>query len=76
MKRALLACLCLCTFAAAATTRAQNWSQFHGPNASGVASDAKPTAVKWDATKMEGVRWKTPIPGLAHSSPVVWGGGV
>jgi outer membrane protein assembly factor BamB len=21
----------------------------------------------------EGVRWKTPIPGLAHSSPVVWG---
>jgi len=22
---------------------------------------------------MENVRWKTPIPGLAHSSPIVWG---
>jgi outer membrane protein assembly factor BamB len=71
MKRATAACLCLVSLVLFA--RAQNWNQFHGPNASGVASDAKPVPATWDATKMQGVRWKTPIPGLAHSSPVVWG---
>lgn len=70
MKRAMLACLCLALFAVAAN--AQNWSQFRGQNASGVA-EGKPAPATWDATKMSGVRWKTPIPGLAHSSPVVWG---
>ncbi|MCA1631002.1 MAG: PQQ-binding-like beta-propeller repeat protein [Acidobacteria bacterium] len=73
MKRAILASLCLALFAAAGV--AQNWSQFRGQNASGVA-DGKPAPAAWDATKMSGVRWKTAIPGLAHSSPVVWGGRV
>ncbi len=52
--------------------RAQNWPAFRGNNASGVA-DGKPTPVKWDAAKGENVLWKTPIPGLAHASPIVWG---
>src|ERR1035438_7606609 len=51
---------------------AQNWPQFRGPNASGVA-DGKPLATTWNAEKNEGILWKTPIPGLAHSSPIVWG---
>jgi outer membrane protein assembly factor BamB len=51
---------------------AQNWPQFRGPQASGVAEGRK-TPVKWDATKSAGVVWKTPIPGLSHASPVVWG---
>ena len=52
--------------------QAQNWPQFRGPGATGVAEGlAKP--VKWDASKSENVRWKTPIPGLSHASPVVWG---
>ncbi len=49
-----------------------NWPSFRGPNASGVA-DGFPTPTTWDAEKMENVLWRTPIPGLAHSSPVVWG---
>jgi outer membrane protein assembly factor BamB len=52
--------------------RAENWPSFRGPNASGVAGD-KPTPASWDATTGTNIRWKTPIPGLAHSSPVVWG---
>ena len=52
--------------------RAQNWPQFRGPNATGVTEGpAKP--VKWDASTSLNVRWKTAIPGLSHSSPVVWG---
>ena len=54
------------------TAQAQNWPQFRGPGATGVNEGlAKP--VKFDAAKSENVRWKVKIPGLAHSSPVVWG---
>ncbi len=50
----------------------QNWPSFRGPHASGVADGQKPPVV-WDVDKGINVRWKTPIPGLGHSCPVVWG---
>src|SRR5688572_17129882 len=50
---------------------AQNWPQFRGPGATGVA-EGSPQPVKWDASTQTNVRWKTAIPGLSHSSPVVW----
>src|SRR5512145_3355892 len=53
-------------------TLAQNWPSFRGTNASGVA-DGHPAPVKWNATTGEGILWKTPIPGVAVSSPIVWG---
>jgi len=49
-----------------------NWPSFRGPFASGVADGQHPP-IKWDVKKGENVRWKTPIPGLGHSCPVVWG---
>ncbi|HEV2764722.1 MAG TPA: PQQ-binding-like beta-propeller repeat protein [Pyrinomonadaceae bacterium] len=71
MKRLLA--LFLCLMACEVGARAQNWPQFRGAGASGVA-EGRGAPVKWDASKADaGVRWKTPIPGLAHSSPVVWG---
>ena len=51
---------------------AQNWPSFRGLNASGVADGSNPPAV-WDAEKSINILWKTSIPGLGHSSPVVWG---
>ncbi|MFI4942804.1 MAG: PQQ-binding-like beta-propeller repeat protein [Burkholderiales bacterium] len=49
-----------------------HWPQFRGTNAAGVSDGANlPDA--WDAAAGKGVLWKTRIPGLAHSSPVVWG---
>ena len=69
MKRLTLSLFCLCL--AASVASAQNWPQFRGVNASGVA-EGKPAPVKWDGEKSVGVRWKTPIPGLSHASPVVW----
>jgi outer membrane protein assembly factor BamB len=50
----------------------QNWPSFRGPHASGVADGQKPP-LRWDVDKGVNVRWKTPIPGLGHSCPVVWG---
>ena len=70
MRRLAFTLFCLCLAASAA--RAQNWPQFRGTGASGVA-EGRPAPVKWDGEKATGLRWKTPIPGLSHSSPVVWG---
>ena len=50
----------------------QNWPQFRGPGATGVV-EGRPAPVKWDAEKSVNTVWKTEIPGLAHSSPVIWG---
>src|SRR4051794_32454591 len=50
----------------------QNWPSFRGANASGVA-DGTATAVKWNAASGENVAWKTPVGGVAVSSPIVWG---
>jgi outer membrane protein assembly factor BamB len=57
---------------ACAAIGAQNWPSFRGPGASGVA-DGSPVPTKWDAGTGENVLWKTPVPGVAVSSPIVWG---
>ncbi|MFQ5524889.1 MAG: PQQ-binding-like beta-propeller repeat protein [Thermoanaerobaculia bacterium] len=49
-----------------------NWPSFRGANASGV-SDGASLPERWRLDDSTGIRWKTPIPGLGHSSPVVWG---
>ena len=55
---------------AAWCTATENWPQFRGPGASGVSPTTCP--VKWDVKTSENVRWKTPVPGMGHSSPVIW----
>jgi len=49
-----------------------NWPSFRGPGASGVADGQSPPTA-WDAEKSVNVRWSTPIPGLGHGSPIIWG---
>jgi outer membrane protein assembly factor BamB len=65
----LIAAACL----AAAPAAAQNWPSFRGPDASGVAPAASKPPVTWDVASSRNVSWKVAIPGLAHSSPIVWG---
>lgn len=57
---------------AMAVVSAENWPSFRGVGSSGVAASATPP-VSWDLAGSKNVAWSTPIPGLAHSSPVVWG---
>ena len=49
-----------------------NWPSFHGPGGGGV-QDGWDTPLEWDVESGENVLWSTDIPGLSHSSPVVWG---
>lgn len=47
-----------------------NWSQWRGPDSQGISPETGlPT--EWSAEK--NIKWKTPIPGRGHSSPIVWG---
>lgn len=54
----------------ASSTALDNWSQWRGPLANGVAPRANPP-VHWSETN--NVRWKISLPGKGHSSPIVFG---
>src|SRR5215468_8723308 len=49
-----------------------NWPSFRGPGASGVG-DGQGAVLDWDVARGRNVRFKTAIPGLGNSSPIVWG---
>ena len=49
-----------------------SWPSFRGPQASGIA-DGQFLPDRWNVATGESILWRTPIPGLAHSSPIVWG---
>lgn len=51
---------------------AATWPSFRGPVASGVA-DGQHLPDTWGGPAGEHILWRTTIPGLGHSSPVVWG---
>src|SRR5678815_4781107 len=48
-----------------------NWPSFRGANADGLAMGVA-TATAWNAQRSENILWKTAIPGLGHSSPIIW----
>jgi outer membrane protein assembly factor BamB len=78
MKKHLIVFLFLLPILLAAPTTAQkqsrddNWPSFRGDHAAGVA-DGQNLPDTWDGEKGTAIKWKTRIPGLAHSSPVAWG---
>jgi len=50
---------------------AENWPGFRGPGARGVAENPN-LPISWNVETGANVAWKTGIPGLGLSSPVVW----
>ena len=49
---------------------AGEWPQWRGPAGQGISTE-KNLPTTWTATR--NVKWKTPIAGRGHSSPIVWG---
>jgi outer membrane protein assembly factor BamB len=62
---AFLLTLTLITLSASA----DNWPRFRGPNGTGIADD-KNIPVEWTE---KNILWKCELPGVGHSSPIVWG---
>lgn len=59
----------------ATVTAARNWPSFRGPGAAGV-SDSGAVPLAWDVPRGDNLRWRTPLPGSSHASPIIWGGHV
>lgn len=49
---------------------AENWPGWRGPRGDGTSRETN-VPLRWSGT--ENVKWKTPIPGKGHASPIVWG---
>jgi len=49
-----------------------SWPSFRGREAIGIA-DGQNLPDSWNVETGENILWRTVIPGLAHSSPIVWG---
>lgn len=49
---------------------AKYWTRWRGPSGQGLVKPGKYTD-KWSPT--QGIKWKTPVPGRGHSSPIIWG---
>jgi outer membrane protein assembly factor BamB len=50
----------------------RNWPAFRGDAADG-NGDGQRAVTEWDVASGKNIKWKTPIPGIANSSPIVWG---
>ena len=64
---AMLATIVLCWDPLSIT--AQEWPRFRGPNGTG-ESETTTTPANWTS---DDYNWKVELPGVGHSSPVVWG---
>jgi outer membrane protein assembly factor BamB len=49
-----------------------SWPSFRGPLASGTA-DGQRLPDSWNPLTGDNIRWRMRVPGLGHSSPIVWG---
>lgn len=66
---AALAMALMLTAAWAGSAQAENWPGWRGPRGDGTSLEKNPP-LRWSAA--ENIVWKTPIPGLGHSSPIIW----
>lgn len=46
-----------------------NWIQWRGPQATGAAERGNPPT---EFSESKNLKWKTPIPGKGHATPIVW----
>jgi outer membrane protein assembly factor BamB len=49
----------------------QQWPSFRGPQGCGFIDNTS-APVRWSLDSLKSVKWKTSIPGLGHSCPIIW----
>lgn len=72
MKKSAPLLVFVALFLGSHSSLAADWPQYRGPRATGIDSSV-PLPTQWNLETGDNVRWQTPIPGLAHASPMVWG---
>jgi len=71
-RKTLLVNLLLVGILAVGAMAQEDWPSFRGKGGMGVV-EGFATVDRWDVATGENILWRTEIPGLAHSSVVVWG---
>ena len=66
-----LALLLCAGISQAQTSYNQQWPSFRGPMAIGYMENSR-TPATWNLENPKNLKWKTSIPGLGHSSPIIW----
>ncbi|MCA9146008.1 MAG: PQQ-binding-like beta-propeller repeat protein [Planctomycetaceae bacterium] len=59
------------TSAFLSTASAENWSGWRGPRGDGSSLEASVPTI-WDGATGKNIRWKVPIAGEGHASPIIW----
>ena len=67
----LIAILVAFVFLCRSSLGESNWAQWRGPYGTGAAEATARPPLRWDEST--NVRWKKKLPGLGHSTPIVWG---
>ena len=70
MKPQPSSCLTLGLIVSSSFVLAENWPQWRGPLANGVAPEANPPTT-W--SESSNVKWKVALPGKGTSTPIIWG---
>lgn len=61
----------LSSYVVTSQLNAEEWPSWRGPRGDGTSSDnAAPTV--WDGPTGKNIAWKSEIPGVGHSSPIIW----
>ncbi|MEX2173970.1 MAG: PQQ-binding-like beta-propeller repeat protein [Pirellulaceae bacterium] len=69
MSRLICAFALVASLCAVPAASGQEWTRFRGPNGTG-ESEATTIPASWTAADLN---WKVELPGIGHSSPVLWG---
>lgn len=71
MRRPPITLLILLALHVSPNARCENWPGWRGPRGDGSVLERN-TATHWNGLTGEGIAWQTALPGVGHSSPVVW----
>ncbi len=73
-RRLLVACGLWCIvglLGSATNAHAENWPGWRGPRGDGTSMEIQ-VPLHWNGATGENVRWKADVPGVGHSSPIIW----
>ena len=71
IRRLLVPAVLIAAAAASAVSASDNWPSFRGNDADGTGTGTPPAT--WNVETGENILFRVPVPGLGHSSPVIWG---
>ena len=71
IRRYVLMALLLLVVSFQGRLNAENWGGWRGPRGDGTSLESN-VPVHWNGPSGENITWKIVVPGIGHSSPIVW----